>query len=276
MGKAKVSNKLDLYRVGGPQERAAASLAIALAKREMTSSAVTGISVTLVVFGSLQVWSQILVLRALGLEYVTGICLFMGISGLFLPFKARKRWADRYLPLPMALLGLLLAANGFLTTSWILACVLAAVVFGIAFRFEKKSPNALVWTPGLDDLGLKERWGAPVAVREIPFLLDPPDVSSTEATEASLRAETLGSLRAALAQVCEELGQPEGRLVIADLSREHLLLLAMAARISQVEPQAAIRSGVADAKAIAEEAESLDHAPTLPTPRAPSSPTLPA
>ncbi|MBK7596484.1 MAG: hypothetical protein IPJ11_14895 [Gemmatimonadetes bacterium] len=188
LAKAKVSDKLDLYRVGGPQERAAASLAIALAKREMTSSAVTGISVTLVVFGSLQVWSQILVLRALGLEYVTGICLFMGISGLFLPFKARKRWADRYLPLPMALLGLLLAANGFLTTSWILACVLAAVVFGIAFRFEKKSPNALVWTPGLDDLGLKERWGAPVAVREIPFLLDPPDVSSTEATEASLRA----------------------------------------------------------------------------------------
>jgi|CXWL01.1.fsa_nt_gi hypothetical protein len=272
LAKAKVSGKLDLFRVGGPQERAAATLAIALAKREMTSSAVTGV----VILVALLAWGQVAVLRAIGLTYVTGLLLFMGISGLFLPFKARKRWTDRKLPLPMALLGTVLAANGFLSPSWILACVIAALVFGIAFRFEKEPPDAIVWTPGLDDLGYKERWGAPVSMRELPFLLDPPDVTATEAADAGRKAETLGSLRAVLAKVCEERGQPEGRLVIARLSREHLLLLAMAARISHVEPQPEIRSGVADAEAIAEGAESLDRETTLPTPRAPSPPTLPA
>ncbi|MEI2721517.1 MAG: hypothetical protein V9E87_15575 [Gemmatimonadales bacterium] len=258
LAKAKVSDTLELYRVGGPQERAAATLAIALAQREMTSSAVKGVSVTLIVLLALQVWNQIAVFSALGFRYVTGISLFIGISGLFIPFKARTNWADRHLPLPMALLGTGLAANGFLSTPWILASVISALVFGIAFRFEKESPNALVWTPGLDDLGLKERWGPPVSVRELPFLLDPPDVSATEASEASRQAVTLGSLRAALAHVCRELGQPEGRLVMAELSKEHLLLMAMAARISQVEPQAEIHSGVADAQAVAEVAQSLD------------------
>jgi hypothetical protein len=258
LAKAKVSGKLDLFRVGGPPEHAAAKLALALARSEMASSAVTGVSVTIVLLIAMQVWSQIIVLRSIGLAYITGLFLFMGISGLFLPFKARKRWADRRLPIPMALVGAVLAANGFLEPRWIIATVASGLAFGVAFRFEGESPDALVWTPGKDDLGFKERWGSPVSVREWPLLLDPDDVTAEEAATASGRAEVLGSLRAALVQVSAERGESEGRIRIAHLSREHLLLLAMAARLSQVEPRAEIRDGLTEARAIAEVAESLD------------------
>lgn len=254
LAKAKVSGKLDLFRIGGAQERAARILALIKAKQEIVSGAVKGLSLILVAFWLAQLYQTYQAVRVYGLAGVAGLAIATGTVGLFLrgTERVRNRY-DRHLPIPLLMLGLGMTAAGLLPLKWAGAAILVGLALTALGRYEERHPDTLDWTPGHDDL----RFGKDLHIRDAPTLLDPEIVTAEQAATAIDHFETLGSLHASLRFVCQERGAPEGRLPFRDLSEEHRLLLAVAVRVAAVEPPSAITAGLHDARAIAEVAESL-------------------
>lgn len=254
LAKAKVSDKLDLFRVGGSQERAARIVALIKAKHEIVSGAVKGVSLILVAFWLMQLYQTYQAVRVYGLAGVAGLAIATGTVGLLLrgTERVRNRY-DRHLPIPLLMLGLGMTAAGLLPLKWAGAAILVGLALTALGRYEERHPDTLDWTPGQDDL----RFGKDLDIRDIPALLDPETVTTEQAAAAIDQFGTLGSLPASLRFVCEERGVPEGRLPFRDLSDEHRLLLAVAVRVAAVEPPSAITSGLPNARAIAEVAESL-------------------
>ena len=255
LAKAKVSEKLDLFQVGGAQERAARILALIKAKHEVVSSAVKGLSIIFVAFWSVQLYQMYHAVRVYGMAGVAGLAIATGTVGLFLRGTDRDRNRyDRHLPIPLLLLGLGMTAAGFLTLKWAGAAILVGLVLTALGRFDERHSDTLDWTPGQGDL----RFGKDLPIRDVPSLLDPDVVTAEQAADAIDLFESLGSLHAALLHVSERHGVPEGRLRLRDLSDQDRLLLAIAVRVEIVEPPHEVTAGLPDARAIAEVAESLD------------------
>jgi len=261
LAKAKVSRRLDLFRVGGAQERAARILALTKAKQAVVSDTVKGVSVFLMVFGAWQLYLAYNTLRHWGLAGIAATALATAIIGLSLPKEEREgNRYDRYLPIPLLLIGAGMTAAGLLAFKWAGATILAAMLFAVLARLDKGRATSLEWTPGGSDLRLREGSGT-VDLGEFPSFLDPETVTSEQAAAAIDLLEELGSPAAALRFVAEQQGVPEGRLPFRDLSDEHRLLLAVAVRVAIVEPPHEVAAGLPDARMIAEEAEALDRLP---------------
>jgi len=259
LAKAIVSKHLDLFRIGGAQERAARILALAKAKHELLSEVVQGVSIVIIAFAAWQLHGLYQAVQIWGLAGIAVGVLAMGTIGLLRPKADRHRNRyDRHLPIPLLLVGAAMTAGGLLAPRLAAASVLAPALLMALARLDGHRIVTLVWTPGRGDLRLREG-SETIDMLGFPTFLDPESITIEQAVEAVERFERLGGLPAALHHVCEERGDPEGYLPFQDLSDEHRLLLAVAVRVAIVEPPHEVAAGLPDARMIAEVAESLDH-----------------
>lgn len=258
--KAKVSDTLELFRVGGAQERAAAILELSEARREL--------------LGPIPFWVK--VLFAIYVPYIlytlasdppwegwSGAALCFGLMDLVAE-RTRARLAGRPLdgrigwPIGSMLLGALATAFGVLDYRWALFALALGALFGWVARRDLLRERAVVWTPGQDDLTFEghdpKNLGHVLRIN----LATPAAITPEQVATAFDRLDSLGSLAAVLRHLTVERGIPEGRLELNRIPADDLALLALASRAATAEPAPPIRAGLPDARAIAEVAESLD------------------
>lgn len=263
LARAKVSAALDLFRVGGPQERAAAILELSEARRELTAPASLWEKL---LFGAFLVYLASTAYRMITeppWQALVGIAICFGITWSIMEFgggpqgEYRPR-SGRWMAPALAVAGLAAAGLGILTAWWALLAGALGLLFGWVGRRDARRKSLLVWTPGSSDLrfagnemkGLHDEWLSRLVLPELN--------SPQQASDALDRFEELGSLPRVLSHLTAERGAPEGLLDLNRMTVEDRLLLGVATRVAGTEPGAALRIGLPDAKLIAEVAESLD------------------
>ncbi|MEI2721516.1 MAG: hypothetical protein V9E87_15570 [Gemmatimonadales bacterium] len=260
LAKAKVSDKLELYRVGGPQERAAAILELSNARRELLGP----IPFWLKVFFALYLPYMVYTLaRNPPWEGWSGAALCFGLMDLVAertkaqlagrPVNRRIGW-----PIGAMLLGALATAFGVLDYRWALLALALGALFGWVARRDLLRDRAVVWTPGQDDLTFEGHDPKDLGHVLTVNLATPATITPEQVATAFERLDQLGGLAEVLRHLTAERGLPEGRLELNRLPVEDLALLALASRGAIAEPSPPIRAGLPDARAIAEVAESLD------------------
>lgn len=266
LAKAKVSGKLDLYRVGGPQERAAAILELSEVRREMLAPVSLG---TRVVFGAFLLYLVSNLHRVIvhpRWDAYTGLAICFGISWTIIevpttPRAANRRQANRWWAFGFMVVGVIAASLGTLDYQWAFLAAGLGVLFGWVGRRDAKRTSILTWTPGDSDLrftgqemrGLGDEWLSALILPEIS--------TPQQAADALDQFERLGSLPRVLAYLTSDRGLPEGRLALTGMAVVDQLLLSVAARVAGAEPTAPIRAGLPNARTIAQVAEALDRPP---------------
>lgn len=263
LAKAKVSDKLDLYRVGGPQERAAAILELSEARRE--------------IFGGVPVWAK--VIFAVYMPYMlyravreplwaawAGSAICFGILDAATKVSRASlagRSLDREIAWPIGaiLLGASAIPFGVLDYRWALLGLALGVLFGWVARRDMLRVRAVVWTAGEDDLSFDGADADGIGQTLTATLTTPETITPDQVATAFDRLDRLGGLSAVLRHLTVDRGLPEGRLELYRMPVDDLALLALASRAATAEPAPPIRAGLPDARAIAELAESLDRPP---------------
>ena len=184
-----------------------------------------------------------------------GICISAG----FAASEATKRRATQQgagwivaLGTFGACAGLTAAAFGLLSIPWAAGALAIGSALGWWGGQMQVVGESLVWTPGADDLRYQDAGGIADHAEFVAVIVSPLEPPPEAIADAAKEVAHLGKLRDVLAWLAFETGT-SGRIAVDDLSDNQRLVLALALR-----------------------AHAAAHGPTLPTPPAPSSPTLPA
>jgi hypothetical protein len=264
LAKAKVSGRLDLFRVGGAQERAAAILELSEARKELTAPVSLWEKLIFGAFLAYLASNAYRVITEPPWQALVGVAICFGIMWSVMEYGGGTQVGYRprggkWMAPALAVVGMAGAGLGVLTASWALLAGALGLLFGWVGRRDARRKSLMVWTPGSSDLrfagnemkGLHDEWLS---------LLVLPDLNSPQqASDALDRFEELGSLPRVLSHLTAERGTPEGFLDLNRMTVEDRLLLGVATRVAGTEPGATLRIGLPDAKLIAEVAESLDH-----------------
>lgn len=148
--------------------------------------------------------------------------------------------------------GLSAAAFGLLSIPWAAGALAIGSALGWWGGQMQVVGESLVWTPGADDLRYQDAGGIADHAEFVAVIVSPLEPPPEAIADAAKEVAHLGKLRDVLAWLAFETGT-SGRIAVDDLSDHQRLVLALALR-----------------------AHAATHGPTLPTPPAPSSPTLPA
>lgn len=190
-----------------------------------------------------------------------GIWIFagIGISAMYVASAITKRRASRQgarwivaLGTFGACAGLTAAAFGLLSIPWAAGALAIGSALGWWGGQMQVVGESLVWTPGADDLRYQDAGGIADHAEFVAVIVSPLEPPPEAIADAAKEVAHLGKLRDVLAWLAFETGT-SGRIAVDDLSDHQRLVLALALR-----------------------AHAAAHGPTLPTPPAPSSPTLPA
>ena len=260
LAKAKVSEKLDLFRIGGEQERAAAILELSNARREL--------------LGPIPFWIRVFLVFYLPYMLYTvpsdppwagwsGAALCFGLMELVAQLTRARlagRAVDRQIGWPVGamLLGATATAFGVLDYRWALFAFALGTLFGWVARRDLVRDRAVVWTAGQDDLTFEGHDPKDLGHVLTVNLTTPATIRPEQVAAAFDRLDRLGSLSSVLRHLTVDRGLPEGRLELNRMSVDDLALLSLATRAATAEPAPPIRAGLPDARAIAEMAESLD------------------
>lgn len=148
--------------------------------------------------------------------------------------------------------GLSAAALGLLSIPWAAGALALGSLLGWWGAHMEAVGESLLWTPGADDLRYQDAGGTLDHAEFLAVIVSPLEPTPAAIADAAKQVAQLGELRDVLAWLSIETGTA-GRMAVDDLSDQQRLVLALALR-----------------------AHAAKHGPTLPTPRAPSLPTLPA
>ncbi len=190
-----------------------------------------------------------------------GIWIFGGIliAALFAMSGITKRRAGQHVSrwviggaATALVAGLTAAAFGLLSIPWAAGALAVGALLGWWGARLEIVGESLTWTPGSDDLRYQDAGGIVDYAEFVAIIVDPLDPTPGAIADAAARLAQLGELRDVLAWLAFETGT-SGRIAVDDLSDHQRLVLALALR-----------------------AHAAKHGPTLPTPPAPSSTTLPA
>lgn len=260
LAKAKVSAALDLFRVGGPQERAAAMLELSEARREILGPIPFWAKIFLTVFTPYMVYK---VASDPPWEGWSAAALCFGLMGLVTHITRAHlagRAVDRKIGWPIGgmLLGAAATALGVLEIRWALLALALGALFGWVARRDLLRDRAVYWTPGQADLHFEDENPNDIGHLLTITLTTPHTITSEQVAAAFERLDRLGSLAAVLRHLTLERGLPEGRLELNRMSVDDLALLSLASRAASVEPEPPVLAGLPDARMIAGVAESLD------------------
>jgi hypothetical protein len=263
LAKAKVSAALDLFRVGGPQERAAEILELSELRRELTAPLSSRAKLLFVAFLLYIASSAYRMIIEPDWQALTGIAICFGITWSIMEFgggpqAGYRRRSGKWMAPALAVAGLAAAGLGVLPSWWALLAAALGLLFGWVGRRDAKRKSLLVWTPDSSDLrfagnemkSLRDEW--------LSLLVLPELNSPQQASDALERYEELGSLPRVLSHLTAERRAPEGILDLNRMTVEDRLLLGVATRVAATAPNATVRTGLPDAKMIADVAESLD------------------
>lgn len=150
------------------------------------------------------------------------------------------------------LAGMIATGVGLLSVPWATGALAVGALLGWWGTRLETVGESLTWTPGGDDLRYRDAGGTLDEAEGVAIIVSPMESDAEAVGAAAARVAELGELRDVLAWLAFETGT-SGRIAVDDLSDHQRLVLALALR-----------------------AHAAKHGPTLPTPPAPSSTTLPA
>lgn len=260
LAKAKVSGRLDLFRVGGTQERAAAMLELSEARRELLGPIPFWVKVFLTLFTPYMLYT---LASDPPWEGWSGAALCFGLLGV-VTHVTRARLAgrapDRQIGWPIGgmLLGTAATALGVLDFRWALVALALGALFGWVARRDLLRDRSIYWTPGQADLHFEDDNPNDLGHLLTINLTTPQTISPEQVATAFDRLDSLGSLAAVLRHLTIDRGAPEGRLELNRMTVEDLMLLSLATRAASVEPDPPVVAGLPEAQLIADVAESLD------------------
>ena len=189
--------------------------------------------------------------------FYVGFALFgaamLGLAGV-MKLRAGGKGAGWRLGIAAAggLAGLIGTGVGLLSVPWAAGALAVGSLLGWWGARLEIVGESLAWTLGSDDLRYRDAGGIIDHAEFVATIVGPLDPTPGAIADAAGRVAQLGELRDVLAWLAFETGT-SGRIAVDDLSEHQRLVLALALR-----------------------AHAAMHGPTLPTPPAPSSPTLPA
>lgn len=186
-----------------------------------------------------------------------GVWLFVLLLGaaLFAVGEAAKPRTSRWIlgsAITVLLAGLIATGVGLLSIPWAAGALATGSLLGWWGARLETVGESLTWTPGGDDLRYRDAGGTLDEAEGVAIIVSPVESDAGEVGAAAAQVAELGELRDVLAWLAFETGT-SGRIAVDDLSDHQRLVLALAVR-----------------------AYATHRGPTLPTPPAPSSTTLPA
>ncbi len=188
--------------------------------------------------------------------WIFGGIFFAAMSGASAATKRRAgrhgaRWIAGFVAAVM-LVGLIATTSGLLSFPWVLGALGPGALLGWWSAHMQVVGESLTWTPGSDDLRYRDAGGTLDEAGGVAMIVSPIESDGEAIAAAAECVAQLGELRDVLAWLAFETGT-SGRIAVDDLSDHQRRVLALAVR-----------------------AHAATHGPTLPTPPAPSPPTLPA
>ncbi|MEI2721515.1 MAG: hypothetical protein V9E87_15565 [Gemmatimonadales bacterium] len=291
MAMAVISRKLLLFRVGAP----ASNTATELFASELHAGLGKGITwqfgafVVLflaAIFGAMAwldrfaTWEAIFDSKAPMLVFYTSM-VAQGVLGGRESTRGRPAWL-RWLWLVV----LPLVFNQFVESPmpiWgRILCVAGGLAMGVWIGRSEGKPRGVRWAEGGEVMtyhdgahGDQQGWAATTCLL---FELTAESMDRVKAEDRAL-AWALWQAHHSLPGLLESLAErrdADGLLRLSSLTKAERMALLIATGARMAEPPAEVIAGLAEAERVAAIAESLDREITLPTPPAPSSPTLPA